>query len=236
MLLNMISAAYAAENICSGFVTRRGNQLYLNGQPYRAIGVNVPNLHQSFLGTWHHDLQIYRSTAEAKSAMIRAVESASRSGFAFIRFFATPGYPSDIDKLYMKDRQAYWEGMDELFMLCRKNNIRLIPSLGCIIGAAGFSAYFEEPLRAIFDRNSNSRRALDEYIREFVTRYKDSPVILMWELQNESMLSADVKHVFQEDKVFEASVIKRWETSGLFTVFALFAAYIFFCSFFGEKK
>jgi hypothetical protein len=214
VLLGGISAVCAETDACPDFVTRRGNKLYLNGREYRAIGVNVPNLHQSFLGTWHHDLQIYGSTAAAKAAMIRAVESAARSGFAFIRFFASPGYPSDIDKLYMKDRKAYWDGMDELFMLCRKNNIRVIPSLGCILGAAGFSNYFEEPARAIFDRGSRSRLALDEYIRDFVTRYKDSPTVLMWELQNETMLSADVPAVFQEEKMFEASVVKRWETSG----------------------
>ena len=213
-LLGVIAVACAGAEDRSGFVTRRGNQLYLNGLPYRAIGVNIPNLHQSFLGTWHHDQQIYGTTAAAKAAMIRAVESAARNGFAFIRFFATPGYPSDIDKLYMKDRAAYWTGMDELFELCRKNNIRLIPSLGCILGAAGFSTYYEEPARAIFDRRSHSRRALDEYVRDFVTRYKDSPVVLMWELQNEAMLSADVPAVFQEEKMFEAAFVKRWETSG----------------------
>lgn len=213
LLLNVITVK-AEDDFCSGFVTRNGNQLYLNGKPYRAIGVNIPNLHNSFLGTWRHDQQIYGTSSAAKKAMIHAVESAAQNGFAFIRFFATPGYPSDIDKLYMKDRKAYWAGMDELFMLCRKNNIRLIPSLGCIIGAAGFSNYFEEPVRAIFDRSSHSRRALDEYIREFVTRYKDSSVILMWELQNEAMLSADVLRKFQEEKMFEASVVKLWEKTG----------------------
>ena len=83
-----------------------------------------------------------------------------------------------------------------------------------IIGAGGFANYFEEPVRAIFDRKSYSRRALDEYIREFVTRYKDSSVVLMWELQNEAMLSADVLRIFQEEKMFEASVVKLWEKSG----------------------
>ena len=213
LFLNVI-IAFAEENLCSGFVKRNGNQLYLNGNPYRAVGVNIPNLHQSFMGTWRHDQQIYGTSSAAKNAMIQAVESAARNGFAFIRFFASPGYPSDIDKLYMKDRKAYWAGMDELFMLCRKNNIRVIPSLGCIIGAAGFSNYFEEPRRAILDRSSHSRRALDEYVREFVTRYKDSSVVLMWELQNEAMLSADVPRKFQEEKMFEASVVKLWEKSG----------------------
>ena len=117
LFLNVI-IAFAEENLCSGFVKRNGNQLYLNGNPYRAVGVNIPNLHQSFMGTWRLDQQIYGTSSAAKNAMIQAVESAARNGFAFIRFFASPGYPSDIDKLYMKDRKAYWAGMDELFMLC----------------------------------------------------------------------------------------------------------------------
>jgi hypothetical protein len=28
-----------------GFVTRQGSVLHLDGRPYRAIGVNMPNLH-----------------------------------------------------------------------------------------------------------------------------------------------------------------------------------------------
>lgn len=65
LLLNVITVK-AEDDLCSGFVTRNGNQLYLNGEPYRAIRVNIPNLHNSFLGTWRHDQQIYGTSAAAK--------------------------------------------------------------------------------------------------------------------------------------------------------------------------
>jgi mannan endo-1,4-beta-mannosidase len=49
-----------------------------------------------------------------------------------------------------------------------------------------------EPKQSILDPNSKTAQATSRYIREFVTRYKDDPTVLMWELQNELMLAADV--------------------------------------------
>jgi len=179
----------AGETVVRGFVTAKGSKLYLNGEEYRAIGVNVPNLHQSYAGIWRHDLEIYGSREKARQAMIDAVGDAGEHGIAFIRFFASPGYPVDIDRGYMRDRAWYWAEMDEVFDLCRKNNVRVVPSLGSV---TGWYSYCGEPAQAILDAASRTWKMTHDYIREFVTRYKDDPVVLMWELENEVMLRADV--------------------------------------------
>ena len=173
----------------SGFVTADGQRLMLDGREYRAIGVNMPNLHQAYLGTWFHNRQIYGSDEAAKQAMIEGVEDCERSGVAFIRFFASPGYPLDISRLYATDPEAYWRGMDEVFALCRQHHVKLIPSLGTI---PGWYHYYGEVGQAILDPESKTYQGVYEYLREFVTRYKDDPTVLMWELVNEGTLRADV--------------------------------------------
>jgi len=170
-------------------VTARGATLYQNGREFRAAGVNVPNLSQSYMGTWHHDLQIYGSVEKARAAMIAALDDLAENRIPFIRFFARPGYPVDAQKLYVVDRERYWREMDELFALCRKRNIRLVPSLG-ILGP--WADYHGEHKNAILDPNSKTYASTYGYVREFVTRYRDNPVVLMWELNNEIFHIADL--------------------------------------------
>lgn len=177
------------EKSMTGFATVDGARLMLNGSEYRAIGVNMPDLHQCYNGTWHHIRQIYGSSPRAKEAMVEAIIDAHRSNVAFIRFFAAPGYPVDAEKLYFRDRDEYWRQMDEVFDLCRAHNIRLIPSLQVV---SGWFYACGEPKQAILDPNSKTYKATYTYVEEFVTRYKDDPVVLMWELENEAFLAADV--------------------------------------------
>ncbi|MDG3007377.1 cellulase family glycosylhydrolase [Paludisphaera mucosa] len=172
----------------AGFVFVRGPQLMLNGREYRAVGVNVPHLSQIYLGTWFHLGQLYGTPEAAKAAAVAAVEDASRGGLAFIRFFAGPGYPIEADRLYARDPDAYWRGMDELFALCRRSGVRLVPSLN----VTTWNAHCGEPRGAILDPASKTAQANRRYVQAFVTRYKDDPTVLMWELENEVMLAADV--------------------------------------------
>lgn len=172
-----------------GMITSKGSKLFLNGKEYRAIGVNIPALPQIHMGTWLHIKQIYGTPEKARQAMVDAVIDAEKSGFTFVRFFASPGYPRDIDMLYAKDPNAYWRKMDEVFALCRERHLRVIPSL---ITDIGWFAYCGEPRQAVLDPNSRTYKATMTYIQQFVTRYKDDPTVLMWELTNEGLLAADV--------------------------------------------
>jgi hypothetical protein len=182
----VIAAVMAAP--VEGFVSARGPELTLNGREYRAVGVNVPHLHQIYLGTWFHLRDIYGTPEKAKAAAVAAVEDASRSGLAFIRFFAGGGYPIESSRLYEKDSDAYWRGMDELFALCRHSGVRLVPSLG----VTGWHSRCGEPRQAILDPSSETWKANRRYVEAFITRYKDDPTVLSWELENELMLAADV--------------------------------------------
>lgn len=188
MLLALASPIANAAPPVEGFVSANGPDLMLNGRPYRAIGVNMPVLHQLYLGTWIHTPEIHGTHEKAKAAVIEGIEDASRSGFAFIRFFAGPGYPIESARLYEKDPDAYWRGMDELFDLCRRSGLRLVPCLN----VAGWNSRCGEPRQALLDPSSKTWKANRRYVEAFVTRYKDDPTVLLWELENELMLAADV--------------------------------------------
>ncbi len=177
--------AFAGEK----FVTQKGDKLWHKGKEYRAIGVNTINIHLSYARKWFHD-NIYTSDGEdPKGMMINALDDTQKSGFKFIRFFAHPGYPKTMDKFYLKDKKAYWRNMDKVVEECRKRDLKLVPSLNMI---NVFTTYYGEPHQAILDPKSKAYKATYKYIEEFVTRYKDDPTILIWELANETMNKADV--------------------------------------------
>jgi len=174
-----------------GFVrlADHGTGLTLKERPYRAIGVNIPHLTQAWMGTWFHRNQFYESPKAMRQAMVEAIEDAAQHGFAFIRFFGSPGYPKETAEVYHKDKAEYWRQMDELFALCRKHGLKLVPSLGVL---SKWHQEFGEPRSAVFDPKSQTHAATRDYVREFVTRYRNDPTVLMWELENEAFLKADV--------------------------------------------
>lgn len=177
------SGAFAA-----GYAKAEGPRLMLGGRTYRAIGVNMPHLSQAYMGTWYHWKQIYGTRERMRQSIVEAIEDAAKHRVAFVRFFASPGYPKGTAELYLRDADEYWRQMDEVFDLCRKHDLKLVPSLGIL----KWHSDCNELMTAVLDPESKTYRATYGYVREFVTRYKDDPLVLMWELENEVFLKADV--------------------------------------------
>jgi len=144
--------------------------------------------------------------------MLKGLDDARDSGFKFVRFFASPGYPKTMDLFYLKDKNAYWKNMDEVVQECAKRDLKLLPSLGVVFT---FTQYYGEPAQAILDPDSRGSQASYRYIEEFVTRYKDCPTILMWEIHNELMLKADVNMAGQAviPGIFTGAKVPRPEKS-----------------------
>ncbi len=172
-----------------GFIEAEGTQLTLDGKPYRAIGVNIPHLSQAYMGTWLHCKPIYATREAMQQAIRDALLDADQHHVAFVRFFASPGYPKGTAELYTKDKAEYWRQMDELFGLCRKHRLKVVP---CLQTLFKWNLDFGEPRTAVLDPNSKTHVAAYGYVREFVSRYKNDPIVLMWELENEAFLAADV--------------------------------------------
>jgi hypothetical protein len=161
------------------FVKAEGVGLTRAEIPFRAIGFNQPDLFSSLL----------LGGNEGRAKSFAAIDDASRSGVRFLRFWASGFWPRDM-KLYFEDRQAYWARMDELFRHAREHGVMLVPSLFWMSNL--WSDLCDEPRSKIADSNSKTYKAMRAYATELVSRYKDDPNVLLWELGNEYFLEADL--------------------------------------------
>jgi len=175
-LLNVLFAGGVAR--ADGFVTSEGRRLLLDGNEYRAIGANQPDL----FTTWLKDDQ-------GRTNMMDAILDAERNKVAFFRFWASGFWPVDM-KLYFEEPETYWERMDEVFALCRDHNIRLVPSIFWHI--AMWPDICDEPRQAMLDPESRTFAAMHKYAGELVSRYKDDTNVLCWEIGNEYSTHADL--------------------------------------------
>lgn len=194
MIEIMISAAmlvFACSMLSAdGFLKADGAKLMMDGKEYRAIGVNAPDLFSAYAGI---GIAI-GDPAESRKRSLDAVSDARKSGIAFIRFWATGFWPSDM-KLYFEKPDEYWKCMDYVFDMCRRQNIKLVPSI--FFNHIMWPMICGEDVHAIVNPKSKTYEAMHKYAGELVTRYKDDTNVLMWELTNEAMLAADV---YQKDR------------------------------------
>jgi hypothetical protein len=193
-----LSAAYAADSIQTsaadaatyqpeGFLKARGNDLVWGDRVYRAIGVNVPYITR----VWTGQMQKPPAELEADRKAVREmIADAARHRLAWFRMFAYPNNPAEIS-WYKANKEEYWTRMDEFMDLCRDANIQLMPSLG-MYPWVHYRPYTGENIPAIVDPTSKTHRYIYAYAEEMLTRYKDDPNILMWEITNEGFLKADV--------------------------------------------
>jgi hypothetical protein len=93
-------------------------------------------------------------------------------------------------KQYLDDKDAYLQRFDAVVRSAEKHGIGLIPSLfwnTCTIpDLAG------EPLDQWGNPDSKTMQLMRTYVKDIVTRYRNSPAIWGWEFGNEYNLSADL--------------------------------------------
>ena len=188
-LTMMVAGAYAAEPGPAGFVTRNGSKLMLNGKEYRAIGVNQPDLFANYIGANIHLGSTHGTPEKARENSVKAVLEAEKCRIAFIRFWASGFWPVD-QKIYFDKPAEYWAKMDALFALCREHHVKLVPSI--FFYGDMWADLCNEPRQAVLDPNSKTFKAMHKYAREIVSRYKDDPNVLQWEIGNEYFGAADL--------------------------------------------
>lgn len=170
------------------FLQSRGSKLYFGDREYRAIGVNMPFVSRVFTGQMN-GVAMPDAVPHAQSVAIENITLAASNGLAFVRLFAYPNTPAEI-AWYDKNKELYWSRMDEFMALCRKMDLKVIPSLG--VFPPRYQEMTGEPLRAIVDANSKTYKVMYAFVGEMVGRYKDDANILMWEISNELLHKADV--------------------------------------------
>lgn len=151
-----------------------------DGKEYATIGVN-------YYGAFCHSLGGGKENFDRMFAMLAGY------GIEYCRL--NMGLYSADEYVWMeKNKQAYWARMDEVVRSAEQNNIGLICSLFWNWGSSIAECLGEEPISAMSDPNSKTRKYMTEYTQTFVNRYMESPAIWVYEFGNEINLGCDVPH------------------------------------------
>ena len=164
------------------FLTRKGTEILMNGKPFRAVSVNKWQLAIEYIGLGREP---------DPDHAVKSIQEAAKCGFNVIRFAANGFYAKDMNKWSLPD---YWDKMDGLIKAAKEAGVYLIPTLN-------WNTYLfpdmagETVQDMMLNRDSKSRQYLELFIYQMVTRYKDEPTILFWELSNELNLGADLGYM-----------------------------------------
>lgn len=167
-----VHVSKASQNI----VYIQNNKFMMNGKPYCGIGVNYFEL-------------FCRNYYEAgNKTTLQGLKDLANVGIPFVRF-AGPYSQGDWKSWYQDNKSSYYAWMDEIVRCAEENKIKLIPSF--FWNVASIKDLTGEKWDALKNDYSNSVGFIKSYVREFVTRYKDSEAILGWEFGNEFSLMVD---------------------------------------------
>ena len=174
-------SASAAKDVRYGLTLKDG-EVYLNGKPFYCMGVNYYDPFLVYLRN-NKDMQKnvekeFKTLADSGIPAIRA----SMCGYAPNEFGEWAEYPD-----------YYFKHLDTVVALAEKYRIGIIFDLAWYIDA--IPEYAWEIRSDIGDVNSETMRLSKEYVKDVVTRYKDSPAVWVWEIGNEYNLAADLDGV-----------------------------------------
>lgn len=181
-LLLLSRSTVAFSQVGSAFLQRKGTQLVLDGKPLRLVSVNKFDLFLRFL-----------EGGEAKQQAVQAIEEAAKQGFTVIRFAGVGFYPSHMRN--WANEKVYWGAFDELVQIAKRYGVRLIPVINWNLYL--FPDMANECVQDMLTNpDSRSRQYLWVYTYQLVSRYKNEPTVLFWELTNEMNLGADLEFQF----------------------------------------
>ena len=165
------SDASAVSAAGSQFVTRAGTQLLLKGKPYRFTGLNIYNANSNG-SCWY--TMASGSILDRSLMVIGPGKEAFRSWF--FQSLATTGGERD------------WSAFDHTLSVARARGVKVIATLtnqwgDCETGGYKTDAWYTGGYTQPDPGGTVSYR---DWVAEVVTRYRDDPTILAWQLVNEA--------------------------------------------------
>jgi hypothetical protein len=148
-----------------------------NGNPYRGVGVNYFNA-------------FYRNLQNASDTTFKAGFRYLKSQhIPFVRFMACGFWPIDW-KLYLTNKNEYFDRLDQVVHSAETIGIGLIPSL--FWNYSTVPDIVGESVNQWGNKKSKTIAFMKKYTEEVVNRYKSSPAIWGWEFGNEFNLQTDL--------------------------------------------
>lgn len=164
------------------FLRVSGTQFFLGKFPYANVGVNIPDLFERFLN--NQDASANKALTDAQAA-----------GVNLVRFWGTTWGPDQFD-LFEKDRARWFDAFDRTLAASDHAGIGVVPSL--LFNIHMLPEYIrrttnkDEQVVDYLTPGSASNSLAIAYVTAIVTRYKEDPRILFWEIGNEYNLEADL--------------------------------------------
>jgi hypothetical protein len=151
-----------------------------------AMGLNKFELFEQYLGL----KRVYGTATNA----IQSMDDAKKYGFRYMRINAG-GYCASDFAGWQQDPDTWWSAFDQMVADASARGIALIPDIAWNEWA--FPDLAGEPLAKLFDTTSKTNQLVKQYASQLVSRYKNNPAILFWELGNELNLGADLDQTVQ---------------------------------------
>ena len=158
-------------------LTVRNKVLLLEGKPYRGIGVNYFSYFSRLIADPNDTSSLTNLVALSKAKI------------PFVRFMCGGFWPTE-QRLYLTNREAFFERLDRVVRCAESNHVGLVPSLFWNLPTVPDLA--SEPMQELGNTNSRSIALIRDYTTEVVSRYRGSCAIWAWEFGNEGSLSADL--------------------------------------------
>ena len=149
--------------------------LIKDGKPYRGMGVNY---YDAFL-------RVLNNPADTSYKL--GIKQLADLGIPFARVSISGFWPNEF-KIYQSDKAKYFRLLDEFVNTAEQNRVGLIVSF-----AWNYSTIPDlvgENVNQWGNVNSQANAFMRNYVKEVVTRYKNSPAIWGWEFGNELNLQA----------------------------------------------
>jgi len=213
-----VATGPAAPDVAAqGLSVRKDGVLLKDGRPFRAIGVNYFNAFYRHLkdpnDTGYEEG--FKALAEAK--------------IPFARIMGCGFWPVE-QKPYLDDKEEFFRRFDDVVKSAERHGIGLIPSLFWNVSTV--PDLVGEPVGEWGNPKSRTHEHLRSYVKDVVTRYRDSPAIWGWEFGNEFNLGASLPNasehrpqvVPQLGTPASRSAKDEWTVETIRTAFAAFAA------------
>ena len=157
-------------------------QLYRGKLEFKNIGANIPDLFERYLSA--DDAGAEKMLTEAQAAGVR-----------FVRCFGTTWGPERFG-LFETDRKRWLDAFDRMLLTADKHGITVVPSL--LFNIRMLPDYVQrktgqqEGVVGYLTPGTVSNRLAVTYVTAIVTRYRNDPRVLFWEIGNEYNLEADL--------------------------------------------
>ena len=160
-----------------GLTVSADGTLMRGGKPFRGIGVNYFPLFARLL------------TDATDTRYDAGLKTLGQRGIPFVRFMCGGFWPRD-NALYMTDKGEYFRRLDRVVTSAERHGVGLMPCLFWHMSTG--PDLLGETCGQWGNPQSKTHAFMRTYVREVVTRYRNSPAIWGWEFGNEYNLPADL--------------------------------------------